>query len=352
MNNPLQTPAYSLSGKSFCLLFPEIIGNSPALERALEQLLKVAPTDTTVLLEGETGTGKELFARAVHQASPRKNKRPLTINCAALPANLIESELFGHERGAFTGAVERRIGKFEAASGSTLFLDEIGELPLELQAKLLRAIQEKEIERLGSNKVIRCDVRLVAATNRNLAAQVAAGRFRADLYYRLSVFPLCIPPLRERGQDVVLLARHFLQTAAKRLGKDPCRLSAESLDKLHSYAWPGNVRELEHTIERALILSDSPVVQLKNFLPPANVPGPAATVGQATPSVRAPLVKTLQQAERENILAVLRITGGRIRGEGGAAQLLAVKPTTLDHRIRKLGIGKVFRVQESFDLNP
>jgi transcriptional regulator with GAF, ATPase, and Fis domain len=290
---------------------------------------QVAPTDYTVLVTGETGTGKELVARAVHNLSRRKGRTMVKVNCAALPPQLIESELFGHERGSFTGATDKRIGKFELAHGSTIFLDEIGELPLELQAKLLRVLQEKEIERIGGKGPIVVDVRIIAATNRNLQAEVAAGRFRSDLYYRLNVFPLLVPPRRERPEDVLPLTMHFLQKIGKKLGKPLTGLAASMLQQLQQYPWPGNIRELEHVLERAAIMARATTLELAepllaSPLPPGTyAPGP---------------VKPMQDAMRETILAALAQANNRIRGRGGAAELLHLKPTTLESRMKKLNI--------------
>ncbi|NVO32266.1 sigma 54-interacting transcriptional regulator [Hymenobacter lapidiphilus] len=314
--------------------FGEIIGSGPALQQAFRRIQRVAPTDATVLLEGETGTGKELFARALHEASPRRAKVLVKVNCAALPAQLIESELFGHERGAFTGAHERRIGKFELAQGSTIFLDEIGELPLELQAKLLRVLQEKEFERLGGSKVFRADVRVVAATNRDLQREVAEGRFRADLFFRLNVVPVRLPSLRERPEDIPLLAQHFLRKYAARFGKALHGIAPAALQQMQHYHWPGNVRELEHLIEQSLILSESRLLELAQPLAP---PTSNSVAFQGEWPVR-----TWQDAERDNILAALRLTEGRIRGPRGAARLLDIHPNTLDTRMQKLGISKAF----------
>ncbi|GAB3220259.1 sigma-54-dependent Fis family transcriptional regulator [Spirosoma arcticum] len=315
----------------------EMVGQSPALQNLHHNLRLVAPTDTTVLIMGESGTGKELVVRALHQASSRRAKALIKINCAALPANLIESELFGHERGAFTGATDRRVGKFELAHGSTLFLDEIGELPLDLQAKLLRAIQEKEIERLGGNKVIPTDVRIISATNRNLAAEVQAGRFRADLYYRLSVFPLTLPPLRERPDDLLLLVTHFVQKMARRLGKPLQGVSGRAMRQVLAYDWPGNIRELENVLERAAILSPGKVIQ--ELYLPTTKPGPSATAGPVTALIAEdPTLKTAADNERDHILRVLRHCKGKVSGRGGAAELLQLKASTLEFRMKKLGI--------------
>lgn len=317
--------------------FGEIVGTSPVLRAVFEKVSLVAPTDTTILLLGETGTGKELFARAIHDLSPRKDRVLVKVNCAALPAQLIESELFGHEKGAFTGAIERRTGKFELAQGGTIFLDEIGELPLELQAKLLRVIQEKEFERLGSNKVIKTDARIIAATNRNLEKEVAAGRFRSDLYFRLSVFPVTLPPLRTRKEDIPQLASYFLQKMAKKLGKNIKGISPAALEEMRSYAWPGNVRELEHVLERASILAGDVVEELS-----------LVRRGDAQPESPDAYfqLKTLAENERELILNTLRYTNGRIRGPRGAARILDIEPNTLDARMRKLGIVRKHILEE------
>ncbi|MPR37266.1 sigma 54-interacting transcriptional regulator [Salmonirosea aquatica] len=313
--------------------FGEIIGHSPAIQRVFTHIEQVAATDATVLIMGETGTGKELVARAVHNRSPRKRHAIIKINCAALPAQLIESELFGHERGSFTGATEKRIGKFELANGGTLFLDEIGELPLELQAKILRAIQEKEIERIGGKSTIHIDVRIIAATNRNLQQEVAGGRFRSDLYYRLNVFPILVPPLRERTEDIQMLALHFLKGISKKLGKPLTGIATDSMNQLLTYDWPGNIRELEHVLERAAILSRSTTLELAEPLRSVLLANGPLDTGQRIEHIQ-PIDDTMRSA----ILAALTQSGGRIRGRGGAAELLNLKPTTLEARIKKLGI--------------
>jgi formate hydrogenlyase transcriptional activator len=310
--------------------FDEMIGQNEKFKEACKNIGLVSQTDSTVLILGETGTGKELVARAIHNHSPRKNKPLVKLNCAALPANLIESELFGHERGAFTGAVERRIGKFELANGSTLFLDEIGELPLELQAKLLRALQEKEIERLGSNKTIPVDVRIIAATNRDLTKEVKTGKFRQDLYYRLYIFPLTLPPLRERKEDIPLLAAHFIQKYAKKTGKKIHGLSNKALQEMMAYNFPGNIRELEHTIERCVILCQGRLIQTLNL--------PDAAKNNISYSPADFAIKPWADNEREYILEVLKYTKGNVTGKGGAADLLKLKPTTLQSKMLKLGI--------------
>ncbi|GAB3981448.1 hypothetical protein GCM10028806_51020 [Spirosoma terrae] len=313
----------------------EIIGESPAMQAIFSDVAQVAHTDATVLIMGETGTGKELVARAVHTLSARKTRSIVKINCAALPGQLIESELFGHERGSFTGATEKRIGKFELASGGTLFLDEIGELPIELQAKLLRAIQEKEIERIGGKGTICVDVRIIAATNRNLEEEVANGRFRSDLYYRLNVFPIVVPPLRERIVDIQPLALHILKRITKKLGKPLTGISNDTMHQLRTYAWPGNVRELEHVLERAAILSRSTTLTLAEPLRTL-VPTEAPARQPQHPDSVQPIDDTMRAA----ILAALSQSGGRIRGHGGAAELLNLKPTTLEARMKKLNISK------------
>jgi transcriptional regulator with GAF, ATPase, and Fis domain len=312
--------------------FEEIIGQSSVLLDVFKCIGQVAPTVYTVLILGETGTGKELIARAVHNRSPRKGKALIKVNCAALPPQLIESELFGHEKGSFTGATEKRIGKFELAHGGTIFLDEIGELPLELQPKLLRVLQEKEIERIGGKGSFPCDVRIIAATNRNLQVEVAAGRFRSDLYYRLNVFPIQLPPLRERKEDLLPLATYFLQKISKNLGKKLTGLSEESYRQMQAYHWPGNIRELEHLLERASIMTTTPVVSLVE---------PLVAVPQHPTSTTSPLpliVKPYDQAERDNVMAALKLSNYRIRGKGGAAELLNLKPTTLEGRMARMGI--------------
>ncbi|MGI4863843.1 MAG: sigma 54-interacting transcriptional regulator [Janthinobacterium lividum] len=310
--------------------FEEIIGTGPVMQALFKNIALVAPTDYTTLITGETGTGKELVARAVHNLSQRARRTMIKVNCAALPPQLIESELFGHEKGSFTGATDKRLGKFELAHGSTIFLDEIGELPLELQAKLLRVLQEKEIERIGGRGTIVVDVRIIAATNRDLQQEVAAGRFRADLYYRLNVFPLVVPPLRERPEDIVPLAWHFLPRIGKKLGKPLTGIATDSVQQMQHYAWPGNIRELEHVLERAAILSYSPTLALAETLE-------VALAARAVPS-ETNAVRPLQVSMREAILAALAQAGNRVRGSGGAAELLNIKPTTLEARMKKLGV--------------
>jgi PAS domain S-box-containing protein len=308
--------------------FENIIGNSAALKYVLYKVEQVAATDSTVLVLGESGTGKELIARAIHSNSLRCTRPLVKVNCATLPAHLIESELFGHERGAFTGANGRQLGRFEVADGTSIFLDEIGELPLELQTKLLRVLQEGEFERLGSTQTIKVDVRVIAATNRDLEEEVRNGRFREDLFYRLNVFPMTVPPLRQRTDDIPLLARYFVERAAKRLGKSIEQIPENIVQKLQGYAWPGNIRELENVIERAVINSSGPKLRLAEDL--------AGTARDRTPSS----LKSLQDIEKEHILKVLQFTNGRIHGAKGAALILDMNPSTLRSRMRKLGIQK------------
>ncbi|WP_254089540.1 sigma-54 interaction domain-containing protein [Dawidia soli] len=313
----------------------EIIGGSGAIQQVFRLVSQVGPTDSTVLLLGETGTGKELIARAIHAASPRKNKLMVKINCAALPAGLIESELFGHERGSFTGAVERRIGKFELADKGTLFLDEIGEMPVELQVKLLRALQEKEIERLGGKATIKVNVRVIAATNRNLEKMMAEGKFRADLYYRLNIFPIHLPPLRERKEDIAALALHFVKRFSRKSGKPITSLSGKVLAEMKKYSWPGNIRELEHVVERSVLLTLGQTIKDIHLSSPANV---------ADPPVEADFkIQSIFDNEKEYILKVLQRVNGRIAGEGGAADLLGIPPSTLSSRMKKLGIRRQFQ---------
>jgi transcriptional regulator with GAF, ATPase, and Fis domain len=307
--------------------FEQIVGESPELRGALRLVGQVAPTDTTVLLTGETGTGKELFARTIHARSPRAGRPLVTLNIAALPPTLIESELFGHEKGAFTGALSQRIGRFELARGGTLFIDEIGELPPELQAKLLRVLQEGEFERLGSSRTMRTDARIVAATHRDLEAAVRAGRFRADLLFRLSVFPIRIPPLRERRGDIAALAWHFVSRKQARLGRSIERIAPRSLAALEAYDWPGNVRELENVIERALVLSAGPVLDEETILSSTRRAAAAPDGGD-----------TLRGAERAHVLRVLEESRWKINGAGNAADRLGLHPSTLRLRMQKLGI--------------
>jgi DNA-binding NtrC family response regulator len=307
--------------------FEEIVGRSTALQRVLRQVEQVATTDATVLLLGETGTGKELFARALHHLGPRKSRPLVKVNCGALPSNLIESELFGHEKGAFTGAIARSTGRFELADKGTLFLDEIGDLPLELQSKLLRVLQEGEFERLGNPRTLRVDVRIIAATNRDLRKAVQEGKFREDLYYRLNVFPITVPPLRERPDDIPLLARHFVARFARRMGKPLDTIPQRTMAALQQYAWPGNIRELENIIERAVILSPGNTLQLDDLL-------------DGTTAAPRTCLQTLEEVERDYIQRTLDQTQWRIEGPRGAAARLGLNPSTLRSRIQKLGIEK------------
>jgi formate hydrogenlyase transcriptional activator len=307
----------------------EIIGRSPALRALLDQISLVATTDTTVLVLGETGTGKDLVARAVHARSRRRARPLVKVNCAALPAGLVESEIFGHERGAFTGATDRRLGRFEVADGGTIFLDEVGELPLETQAKLLRVLQEREFERVGGTKTMRIDVRVIAATNRDLKEATAAGRFRQDLYFRLSVFPLTVPALRERDDDVTLLAEYFVARHGAQLGRRYGSLAPATVERLRRYAWPGNVRELQNVVERAVILSPGPTLQI--------APG-LLEVTPAVPDTPQAPPGALEHVQREHIVKTLRETGWRIDGPTGAARRLGVPSSTLRSRMQKLGI--------------
>lgn len=306
--------------------FEEIVGESTALTRILKQAETVAPTDSTVLIQGETGTGKELIARAIHNLSGRRERTFVKMNCAAIPTGLLESELFGHERGAFTGAIAQKIGRFELAHQGTLFLDEVGDIPPELQSKLLRVLQEQEFERLGSTRTIKVNIRLVAATNRDLARMIADKQFRSDLYYRLNVFPITAPPLRERSEDIPLLVRYFAQQYARRMNKRIETIPTETMTALSQYHWPGNIRELENLIERSVILSQGPDLHVPTG--ELKAPTTAASDGEAT----------LEAAERKHILRALQETHWVVGGSSGAAARLGMKRTTLQSRMRKLGI--------------
>jgi formate hydrogenlyase transcriptional activator len=306
--------------------FAEIIGSSAAIKHVLRQVEIAAPADTTVLIQGETGTGKELIARALHTLSARKERTFVKLNCAAIPGGLLESELFGHEKGAFTGAVAQKVGRFELADGGTLFLDEIGEIPLDLQPKLLRVLQEQEFERLGGTRTLRVNVRLIAATNRDLAKMVAAGEFRSDLYYRLNVFPLNLPPLRQRPEDIPPLVRYFVAQHARRLNRTIESIPAEAMTALTRYPWPGNVRELENFIERSVLLSPGPVLRVAV----EDLKAPALT------DTAAPV--TLADAEREHILSALREANWVLGGPNGAAVRLGMKRSTLHWKMKKLNI--------------
>jgi DNA-binding NtrC family response regulator len=309
-----------------------IIGKSSALEDVVEKIRVVAPTDTSVLVIGESGTGKEKVAHSVHELSERKNQPIVVVNCAALPHSLIESELFGHEKGSFTGANTMRIGKFEQANGGTVFLDEIGELPLDSQVKLLRVLQEKEIERLGGNKTIKVNVRIVAATNRSLEKEVAEGRFRLDLYYRLNVFPIELPPLRKRKEDIELLANFFLNKYATASKRNITSISKAALDQLSHYNWPGNIRELQHLIERSVLLAKT--TEIENFDLPKNIEQLSETPGT---------LKSMEEMEKDHIMNALKSSNGKISGMGGAAELLKLQPQTLYSKMKKLGIDKGYK---------
>jgi len=308
--------------------FEQLIGNSLALESVLGHVERVAPTDSTVLLQGETGTGKELIARAIHNISSRCGRPYIKLNCAAIPFDLLESELFGHERGAFTGAIAQKIGRFELADKGTLFLDEVGDIPLALQAKLLRVLQEQEFERLGSTRTHQVDVRLVAATNRNLADMVKRGEFRSDLYYRLNVFPITLPPLRARREDIPDLVQHFVEIYGRRMGKQIECVPAETMSAFTSYEWPGNVRELQNFIERSVILSDGTVLC------------PPLAELKRSAGAESPVATTLQDVERDHILKTLKQARWVVAGPSGAAARLGIKRSTLYFRMQKLGISR------------
>jgi transcriptional regulator with GAF, ATPase, and Fis domain len=313
-------------------MFEEIVGSSPALQGVLTRVGKVAPTDSTVLVTGETGTGKELIARAIHKRSQRASRAFVSVNCAAIPRDLIASELFGHEKGAFTGATQRRLGRFESADGGTIFLDEIGELPAEMQIALLRVLQEREFQRVGGNESIKTDVRVVAATNRDLQAAIAEGGFRDDLFYRLNVFPIEVPPLRERREDVALLVEYFVDRYASQAGKKITGISKKSMELLQSYGWPGNIRELQNVIERSVIISDSENLCIDDswFAAPSGT----------TDSAIQPFSEKLAAQEREMIESALAESNGRVSGSRGAAAKLGIPQSTLDSKIKALKINK------------
>jgi transcriptional regulator with GAF, ATPase, and Fis domain len=298
----------------------------------LDHIRAVAPTDSSVLVMGETGTGKELIARAIHATSRRQDKPLIKLNCASLPAGLVESELFGHEKGAFTGAIARRIGRFELADGGTIFLDEVGELPLETQAKLLRVLQEREFDRLGGKSPQRVDVRVIAATNRDLAEAVRQKTFREDLFYRLNVFPIRLPPLCDRQDDVVLLANYFAEMCAARIGKPIDGISPETTARMRAYPWPGNIRELQNVVERAVILATGRLL----VIGADSLPLPATVESNSTPAAD----DNLETVERNHLMNILERTGGRIEGAGGAAEIVGLHPNTLRSRMKKLGIGR------------
>jgi formate hydrogenlyase transcriptional activator len=323
--------------------FERIVGSSPALEEVLEQVERVGPTGATVLIHGDTGTGKELIAQAVHNTSARCNRRFIKVNCAAIPLDLLESELFGHEKGAFTGAIAQRVGRFELAHQGTLFLDEVGDIPLALQPKLLRVLQEREFERLGGSQTHKVDVRLVAATNRDLAGMVVRNEFRSDLYYRLNVFPIVLPPLRARKEDIPALVMHFVGIFSRRMGKQIDEIPEETMLAFRAYSWPGNIRELQNLIERAVIRANDRV--LPNPLPVARL---QPVLGSTVPKIRGepePAVqKTLRDSERELIIQTLDAVGWVIGGLTGAAAKLGLNRTTLIHRMKKLGIARPTRI--------
>lgn len=330
-NRKAESSRVSHEGKLHSADFEGIVGNSHLLLNVFDQIGQVAPFDTSVLVLGETGTGKERIADCIHNLSPRKGKSFVKVNCAALPATLIESELFGHERGAFTGASDKRTGKFEQANGGTIFLDEIGEMPIDMQVKLLRVLQEKEIEPLGAKSSVKIDVRVIAATNRNLEKEVGEGRFRMDLYYRLNVFPITLPSLRERIEDIPALAQHFINIYSRKSGKQIRGLSDKVIKNLMTYNWPGNIRELEHLIERSILIAKGDLIE-DVTLPPQNKPGSPIPSGFQ--------IKSIHDNERDHIIEVLKKCNGRIWGAGGAAEALNVPPSTLQSKMKKLGILK------------
>src|SRR3989441_4694978 len=313
-------------------IFEEIVGSSQSLRNVLAAIDRVAPTDSTVLITGQTGTGKELIAHAIHRRSPRSGRALVKVNCAALPSELIASELFGHEKGAFTGALQQRIGRFETAHSGTIFLDEIGELTQEMQIALLRVLQEKEFERVGGNKTIHTDVRVIAATNRNLEREVADGRFRTDLYYRLNVFPMRVPSLRERADDIPVLVDYFISRFAGRMGKRIRQIEKRTFDAMQQYSWPGNIRELQNVIERGVILAEAEVFRLD--------PGTLPQESQGSAEIAAPAVESTREQQKARIEAVLKETRGRIAGPDGAAARLGMPASTLESKIRTLKINK------------
>src|SRR2546422_2382020 len=313
-------------------IFEEIVGSSQSLRKVLSSIDRVAPTDSTVLVTGETGTGKELIAHAIHRRSPRSNRALVKVNCAALPAELIASELFGHEKGAFTGALQQRVGRFETAHGGTIFLDEIGELTPEMQISLLRVLQEKEFERVGGNKTIHTDVRVITATNRDLQREVADGRFRSDLYYRLNVFPIHVPALKDRSDDIPILVDYFISRFAGRMGKRIRQIEKRTFDAMQQYSWPGNIRELQNVIERGVILAEAEVFRLD--------PGTLPQESQGSAEIAAPAVESTREQQKAHIEAVLKETRGRIAGPDGAAARLGMPASTLESKIKTLKINK------------
>jgi PAS domain S-box-containing protein len=313
-------------------MFKEIVGASPALQGVLSNIVKVAPTDSTVLITGETGTGKELIARAIHKHSRRSDQAFISVNCASIPSSLIASELFGHEKGAFTGAVQRRQGRFEMAHSGTIFLDEVGELPAETQIALLRVLQERQFERVGGNRIIPTDVRVIAATNRDLTAAIAAGTFRVDLFYRLNVFPIEVPPLRKRREDIPMLVEYFVKRYAEKAGKQICKIDTKSLELCQSYPWPGNIRELQNIVERSVILCSGDTFWIERAW--------LASQEATRQELRGPLPDTLQNQEREIIETALAESKGKVAGAEGAAAKLGIPRSTLDTKIKQLGIKK------------
>jgi formate hydrogenlyase transcriptional activator len=321
--------------------FAQIVGKSAPLRRVLKQVETVAPTDSTVLIYGDTGTGKELIARAIHDLSPRRSKPFVKLNCAAIPTGLLESELFGHEKGAFTGAIAQRIGRFEVANGGTIFLDEIGEVPLELQTKLLRVLQEREFERLGSSRTLRTDARLIAATNRDLEAMVSEQKFRSDLFFRLNVFPVHVPPLRERQGDIPLLVRHFTQQFSRRMNRVIETIPSAAMDALSRYHWPGNIRELQNVIERAVIISTGPALSVDVAdLKFSKASHPEERVAALQSKTNGALHDVLEGMERQHILDALQQSNWVVAGPHGAAARLGMKRSTLQKRVHKLGIAR------------
>jgi transcriptional regulator with GAF, ATPase, and Fis domain len=313
-------------------MFEEIVGSSPALQTVLSSIVKVAPTDSTVLITGETGTGKELIARAIHKHSQRSGQAFISVNCASIPSSLIASELFGHEKGAFTGAVQRRQGRFELAHSGTIFLDEVGDLPAETQIALLRVLQERQFERVGGNRIIPTDVRVIAATNRDLTAAIAAGTFRSDLFYRLNVFPIEVPPLRNRREDIPMLVEYFVKRYAEKAGKQIRKIDRNTLEQCQSYPWPGNIRELQNIVERSVILSSGDTFWIEK----AWLAGPEA----ARQELPGPLPDTLQNQERKIIETALAESKGKVSGPEGAAAKLGIPRSTLETKIKQLGIKK------------
>jgi transcriptional regulator with GAF, ATPase, and Fis domain len=313
-------------------MFEEIVGSSPALQAVLSSIVKVAPTNSTVLITGETGTGKELIARAIHKHSQRMGQPFISVNCASIPSSLIASELFGHEKGAFTGAVQRRQGRFELAHSGTIFLDEVGDLPLETQVSLLRVLQERQFERVGGNQILCTDVRVIAATNRDLTAAIAAGAFRSDLFYRLNVFPIEVPPLRKRKEDIPILVEYFVKRYAEKAGKQIRKIDMNTLDLCQSYPWPGNIRELQNIVERSVILSSGDTFWIEEAW--------LANPEPARKESSAPLPETLQNQEREIIEAALAECKGKVAGLEGAAARLGIPRSTLDWKIKQLKIKK------------